>query len=184
MSNAETTLNSVTHVKEHSSWFIALGVIFIVGGVFAIAMPYLASLAVTIAVGASLLFVGILQLIHSWSIRTWGGFALQALIGVIILIGGAAILYDPIVAALSLTLLLGIVFVAKGIAQLVLGLRYRPHANWGWIVAAGVVAIVLGVLIVMQWPWSSIWVLGTLAGISLIFSGWSYIMIALAARKI
>ncbi len=184
MSNSETTLNAVTQVKEHSGWFLALGVAFIIGGIFAIAMPLVASIAVTLAVGWALIFVGVLQLIHSWSIRTWGGFALQVVIGLIILAGGIAILVDPIVATVSLTLLLGAVFAAKGIVQVVLGFRYRPHANWGWVVAAGVLAIVLGIMILLQWPWSSVWVLGTLVGISLIFSGWSYIMIALAARKV
>lgn len=184
MSDSQATLNAVTHVKDHSGWFLALGIFFIVGGAFAIAMPFVASLAVTIAVGVALAAVGALQLVHSWGVRTWGGFALQALIGAIILIGGGAILVNPIAAALSLTFLLAAVFVAKGAVQIILGIRYRPHANWGWIVAAGVVAIALGALIFLQWPWSSIWVLGTLAGVSLIFSGWSYIMIALAARKV
>jgi uncharacterized membrane protein HdeD (DUF308 family) len=75
------------------------------------------------------------------------------------------------------------VFIAKGVVQLILGFRFRPNANWGWIVAAGVVAVILGLMILAQWPFSSVWVLGTLAGISLIFSGWSYIMIAMAARR-
>ncbi len=120
MSNSETTLNAVTQVKEHSGWFIALGVAFLIGGVFAIAMPLVASFAVTLAVGWALIFVGVLQLIHSWSIRTWGGFALQVVIGLIILAGGIGILVDPIVATVSLTLLLGAVFAAKGIVQVVL----------------------------------------------------------------
>ena len=67
--------------------------------------------------------------------------------------------------------------------QLILGFSLRPHAAWGWIVAAGALAIVVGVMILASWPSSAAWVLGTLAGISLIFSGWSYIMIALAARR-
>lgn len=183
MSNTETMLGNIGQVREHSGWFIALGIIFIIGGVFAIAMPLIASFAVTLAVGWALIFVGILQLVQSWSIRTWGGFIWQAIIGLIILAGGIALLFDPIVGALTLTLLLGAVFIAKGIVQLILGFQYRPHANWGWIVAAGVIAVILGVLIVIQWPWSSVWVLGTLAGISLIFSGWSYIMIAMAERQ-
>ena len=51
------------------------------------------------------------------------------------------------------------------------------------VVGAGVIAIVAGVLIFLGWPLSGLFLLGTLAGISLIFSGWSYVMIALAARR-
>jgi uncharacterized membrane protein HdeD (DUF308 family) len=59
----------------------------------------------------------------------------------------------------------------------------RPHEGWGWIIAAGVIALIVGVLIFIHWPSSSLVVLGTLAGISLIMTGWSYLMIALAARR-
>jgi uncharacterized membrane protein HdeD (DUF308 family) len=183
MANTSMTMGTVGEIKQHSVWFIAIGVIFIVGGVFAIAMPLVSSIAVALVVGWSLIFVGVLEVIQSWGVRTWGGFIWQLLIGLIVLVGGIAMIVDPIVAAITLTLLLGAIFIAKGVVQLILGFRFRPNANWGWIVAAGVVAIVLGLMILAQWPWSSVYVLGTLAGISLIFSGWSYIMVALAARN-
>jgi uncharacterized membrane protein HdeD (DUF308 family) len=183
MTNTDMTMGAIGAIREHANWFIALGVVFIVGGVFAIAMPLYSSIAVTLIVGWTLIVVGIVQLIQSWSIRTWGGFIWQLVIGLIILAGGISIIVDPIVAAVTLTLLVGIVFIAKGIVQLVLGFQYRPNANWGWIVAAGVLAVILGLMILAQWPLTGAWVLGTLAGISLIFSGWSYVMIAIAARN-
>lgn len=184
MSNTETMLENIGEVRHHPNWFIALGIVFILGGVFAIALPEIASVAASFAVAWALILVGAWQIVHSWAVRSWGGFMLQAVIGLIIMVGGIAILFDPIGATVSLTLLLGVVFIAKGVMQVILGMRYRPHANWGWMVAAGAVAVVLGILIVVQWPLSGMWVLGTLAGVSLIFSGWSYIMVALAARAI
>ena len=184
MSNTESTLSHIGEVEHHPNWFIALGVVFLIGGAFAIFMPLVATLATTLAVGWALIFVGILQLVHSWGIRTWGGFILQAVIGAIIIIGGFAILFQPISAAVGLTLLLGAVFVAKGVMQVILGFRYRPHSNWGWLVASGIIAVILGLMIVLSWPWSTEWVLGTLAGISLIFSGWTYIMLAIAAKRV
>ena len=183
MTNTDMTMGTVGEIREHANWFIALGVVFIIGGVFAIAMPLYSSIAVTLVVGWTLIIVGIVQLIQSWSIRTWGGFIWQLVIGLIILAGGISMIVDPIVAAVTLTLLVGIIFIAKGIVQLVLGFRFRPNANWGWIVAAGALAVILGLMILAQWPLTGVWVLGTLAGISLIFSGWSYVMIAMAARQ-
>ena len=174
----------MAQVRDHWGWFLALGIVFIVGGVFAIAMPFLASVTVAIVVGWTLIIIGAVQIFQAWSIRTWGGFTWQLVIGVVFVVGGIAALVNPVAATATLTLFIGAVFLAKGIIQLVLAFRYRPHTSWAWIAVAGVLAIVVGLMIVFSWPFSALWALGTLAGISLIFSGWSYVMIALTGRKL
>jgi uncharacterized membrane protein HdeD (DUF308 family) len=175
---------AMAQVRDHWGWFLALGIAFIVGGIFAIAMPFAGSIAVAIVVGWALIFVGAVQVIQAWSIRTWGGFAWQLVIGLIVLVGGIAMLINPIVAAITLALLIGAMFLAKGIMQILFAFRYRPHSGWGWILAAGILAIVVALMIISSWPFSGFWVPGTLVGISLIFSGWSYVMIALAGRRL
>ena len=87
-------------------------------------------------------------------------------------------------AALSLTLVVGAVFLAKGVFQVVMGFRMRPHAGWGWMLTAGILAAIVGLIVIIQWPVSTAYALGYLAGISLIFSGWSYVMISLAAKRV
>jgi uncharacterized membrane protein HdeD (DUF308 family) len=171
-------------IRSNSGWFLALGIIFIIGGIVAIAAPFIATVFVTAFIGASLAIVGIVQVIQAWQMRTWGGFAWQLIMGLVILAGGVAIWWNPFVGALTLTLFVAAMFIVKGVFQVMLGLRVRPHEGWGWIVTAGVIAIVAGVLIFLQWPLSALYLLGTLAGISLIFSGWSYVMIAQAARRV
>ena len=91
---------------------------------------------------------------------------------------------SPISAAIGLTLLIGIVYLAKGIAQIVMAFNLRPLRSWGWVLAAGILAVLVGLIIIFSWPFSGTWVLGTLAGISLIFSGWAYIMMATMARQV
>ncbi len=184
MANTEVMGEPIGEIGRHSGWFIGLGIVFVIGGIFAIAMPLIAGIAVAVVVAWALIFVGALQLVQAWSIRSWGGVAWQLVIGLIILAGGIAMVINPIIAAVTLTLLLGLVFVAKGAAQLALGFRLRPHGAWGWIVAAGLLSVVIGLMILWQWPLSAAWAPGTLAGISLIFSGWSYIMLAMAARRL
>jgi uncharacterized membrane protein HdeD (DUF308 family) len=183
MSNASMMMGAVDDVRKHSGWFLFLGIVFIIGGVAALAMPLIASISVALLVGWSLIFVGAVQIFQAWSIRTWGGFIWQMVMGLVVLVGGIAMIINPIVAAITLTLLLGVIFTAKGIMQIMLGLRFRPHSGWGWIVAAGVLAIVVALMILFSWPFSGLWVPGTLVGISLIFSGWSYVAVALAARR-
>ena len=184
MAESTMALGAAGEIRKHTGWFIALGVVFIIAGILAIAAPLVASITVALVVGWMLIVVGVVQLWQAWSMRSWGGFAWQMVIGAIFVVGGVAMLNNPVVAAVTLTLLLGAIFIAKGVMQLILGFRFRPHTGWGWIVAAGVLAVLVGLMILSSWPFSTVWALGTLAGISLIFSGWSYVMIAMAARRL
>jgi uncharacterized membrane protein HdeD (DUF308 family) len=176
-------LNAIENIQEHWGWFLALGIVFIVGGVFAIAMPFVAGLAVTVIFAVVLAWIGIVQVIQAFSVKSWGGFAWQLIIGLIMLAGGIAIWIDPIVGALTLTIVVAAVFIAKGIFQVILGFQMRPHNGWGWLLTAGILAILVGLIIWLSWPVSTEWALGTLAGISLIFSGWAYVMMAMIGRR-
>jgi len=177
-------MRRIEDVGQHAWWFTALGVAFIVGGAIALFYPFLATVAATLVIGWIFIFVGALTLIQAWQVSTWGGVLWQVIIGLIILLGGISAIVDPISAALGVTLLIGIVYLAKGIAQIVMAFNLRPLRAWGWVLAAGILAVVVGLIIIFSWPLSGTWVLGTLAGISLIFSGWAYIMMASMARQV
>jgi uncharacterized membrane protein HdeD (DUF308 family) len=170
-------------MRSNWGWFLALGIIYIIGGVVAIAAPFIATLLVTVFVGAAIAVVGVLTIIQAWQVRSWGGFALQLIIGIVLLLGGIDIWWNPLTGAVTLTLFVAVMFIVKGVFQLVLAFRMRPHNGWGWMIFAGLIAIAVGVLIFEQWPFSALYLLGTLAGISLIISGWCDVMIALAARR-
>jgi uncharacterized membrane protein HdeD (DUF308 family) len=171
-------------VQEKWGWFMLLGIVFLIGGFFAIAMPLVSSIAVGIFLAAVLVVAGIFQIWQAFSVQSWTGFIWQLLIGIIMLLGGIAIYMSPATGSIALTLVIAAVFIAKGVFQIVLGFRLRPHDGWGWILAAGIVALLVGVMILSQYPFSGLWVPGTLAGISLLFTGWSYIALGLAAKRI
>jgi uncharacterized membrane protein HdeD (DUF308 family) len=176
-------MRRIEGVGEHSAWFMGLGVVYIIAGVLALIFPFVASGIAALVLGWMLVVVGVATLVQAWQTGTWGGVAWQVIIGAIILIGGIGAVIDPISAAIGLTLLIGVMFLAKGISQIIMGLNLRPLRVWTWVFGAGVLAAVVGLLIILQWPQSGIWTLGTLAGISLIFSGWTYVMMATAARR-
>jgi uncharacterized membrane protein HdeD (DUF308 family) len=171
-------------VKANSGWMLALGVLFIVAGVLAFIAPFLAGIVVASIVGVVITLAGIAQIVHAWRMQSWGGFIWQLIIGIVLLVGGLSIYFDPVSGVITLTLLAAIMFIVKGAFQLILGFRLRPHDGWGWIVSSGVIAIIVGMLIYIQWPMSATYAIGTLAGISLAFTGWSYVAIALAARRL
>ncbi|MCX5516053.1 hded protein [Kaistia algarum] len=182
---ATTVYKSISQtVQEKWGWFMLLGIVFLIGGFFAIAMPLVSSIAVGIFLAAVLVVAGIFQIWQAFSVQSWTGFIWQLLIGIIMLIGGIAIYMSPATGSIALTLVIAAVFIAKGVFQIVLGFRLRPHDGWGWILAAGIVALLVGVMILSQYPFSGLWVPGTLAGISLLFTGWSYIALGLAAKRI
>ena len=180
----EASLSHVGHIRSNWGWFLALGIIFIIGGVVAIAEPLISGIFVAAIVGISIAIVGVMQIVQAWQIRSWGGFILQLIIGIVLVLGGLDIWLDPIEGLMTLTLFVALMFIIKGVFQVMLGFRVRPQEGSGWIIGAGVIAVVAGILIFMHWPLSSTYLLGTLAGISLIFTGWSYVMVALAARRV
>ncbi|MCX5578345.1 HdeD family acid-resistance protein [Kaistia terrae] len=173
-----------TTVREKWGWFLILGIVFVIGGVFAIAMPLISSVTVAIFIAIVLVIAGIFQIFQAFSVQGWGGFLWQLVVGIVMLIGGIAIYMMPVTGAVFVTFIIAAVFLAKGIFQIALSFRVRPMDGWGWILAAGIIAFLAGLFILLQYPFSGLWVPGTLAGISLLFTGWSYIALALAARRI
>ncbi|MCB1503038.1 MAG: HdeD family acid-resistance protein [Bauldia sp.] len=185
MSNAAAMrLNAIESIREHWGWFLALGIIFIIAGVFAIVAPMVAGLTVTIVFSIVLVWLGIMAIIQAFGTKSWGGFIWELLIGLVLLVGGVATWINPVLAALSLTIVVGAVFLAKGVIQAVMSFQMRPHSGWGWMLTAGILSVIVGLIILIQWPLSTAYALGYLAGISLIFSGWSYVMISLAAKRV
>jgi uncharacterized membrane protein HdeD (DUF308 family) len=185
MSNSSMmSISASDHMRSNWGWMLALGILFIVGGFFAFVSPFFASVAVAATVAIVFIILGAAQIFQAWGVRSWGGFFWQLLVGIIILVGGIAMYINPIVAAAGLTLVVGAMFIAKGVFQLLLGFRLRPMDGWGWIAISGVLALIVGLMIVFQFPASTLYALGILAGISLAFTGWSYVMIALAGRRL
>lgn len=171
-------------VRDNWGWFLALGIVFVIGGLFAIALPLVSSLAVGVFLAVILAIAGVVQIVHAFRIKAWGGFLLELLLGIAVLLGGIAMYVLPVFAALAITIVVAASFLAKGVFQILLAFRLRPRDGWGWILAAGIVALVVGVAILAQYPFSGLWVPGVLAGVSLIFTGWSYVALGLGARQL
>lgn len=171
-------------VREKWGWFLALGIVFVIGGMFAIALPLISSIFVGIFLAVIMVVAGVVQIIHAFRVQRWGGFLLELLIGVIVLVGGLAMYILPVFAALAITIVVAATFLAQGVFQVLLAFRLRPRDGWGWILFAGIIALVAGVAIMAQYPFSGLWVPGVLAGISLLFTGWSYIALGIGGRRV
>jgi uncharacterized membrane protein HdeD (DUF308 family) len=159
------------------------GVLLVVFGVMAVGSPFLAAVAVNVVVAWLILFAGVVHLALAFRAHGAGSMIWKALVGIAYLCFGAYLLVHPVLAVATLTLVLASLFVVEGILDIVLYVKMRPIHGSSWMLLDGIVSLLLGAMIYMQWPSSSGWAIGTLVGISLIFSGVARVMMSLAVRK-
>jgi len=123
-------------------------------------------------------------LIHAFSIKEWRGFLLELLIGVLYLVAGGWLAFFPFTGIITLTILLAALFLAEGVLEVIMAVRVRPHEGWAWLLLSGLVAVAVGLLIAYELPSSAAWAIGLLAGVNLLSTGVSFIVLALAARRV
>ena len=171
-------------VKRSLRWSIGLSALMIVTGVLAIVLPWAAGVVATVFFGWLFVFSGVAHLVFAWHTRGTGALLWELLVGIVYVLAGVYLLLNPIVGMVSLTLGLAIYLFAEGFLEFILGFRLRPVPGSGWLFFDGVVTVLLGVLILWTWPLNSAWVLGTLLGVSMLFSGTARLMMSLAARRL
>jgi uncharacterized membrane protein HdeD (DUF308 family) len=170
-------------IARHWGWFLTLGILLVLFGMAAIAFPFLSTIAAKIAIGWIFLVAGVVDVFHAFYVKRWAGFFWNLLIGLLYLVAGAWLAFFPLTGILTLTIIIAALFIAEGIMKLIMGFRVRPHEGSGWVIFSGLVAIVAGLLIALNLPASAVWALGLLAGINLLFSGWSFIYLALSGKR-
>ena len=174
----------VTMAKHSMAWSTALSILIVVAGVMAIFLPMVAGVAATILIGWLLTICGVAHLIFGWHTREMGGLTWGILLGIVYLVAGIYLLLHPIAGLAALTLVLGAYLFAEAILEFILAWRLRHLHGSAWLVFDGIVTLILSALIWTTWPSSSPWAIGTLLGISMIFSGSSRLAVLSAARRV
>jgi uncharacterized membrane protein HdeD (DUF308 family) len=171
----------------HAHWklFLAQGIVMMVLGFLAVAVPMLATLAVEIFVGWLFFVAGLFRAVWVWRSRQTPGFAWSLLTAVLAIVLGLLLILRPLAGVLTLTMVLVAFFVIEGIASIVAAIEHRQHLpSWGWVLFSGIIDLLLAYLIWAGWPSSASWAIGLLVGINMLFLGLSLVMTALAARVI
>jgi len=161
--------------------FLILGLVSVFVGFLAIGSTIITTLASVAVFGVLLLIAGATEVIHAVMVRNLKGFALHLLGAALYLLAGLFMLEHPLKAAVVLTLLIAAALLVGGFLRIVFAMAVRFHA-WPWVLFNGVIDLVLGFLILNEWPSSSLWVIGLFIGIDLIFNGWSWVILALTVR--
>lgn len=165
-------------------WMAILAVISLVGGVLALLNPFAATLAATLMAGWAFALLGVLQIIQAFQVQGWGGFIWALLFGILTLVVGGSLIFNPLAGMVSLTLLVAVLFLATGVVKLFYAFSLRPVTGWGWVLLSGVVSVVLGAMILTDMPWSVGNILGILLGIELISNGVLFLFVALGLRNL
>lgn len=176
-------IESYNDVRRNSGWFVGLGIVLIVLGTVAIATAVFTTLISVMVFGWLLLIGGIVQCIHSFWVRPWSGLLLQLFVGALNIIVGLLIVANPGASALALTLLMAAFFIVGGLFRIITAVREHIPSR-GWALFNGIINILLGIMIRMQWPASAFWVIGLFIGIDLVFTGWWFVTFSVMARRL
>ena len=173
---------AITH--QVPRWSILWSIVLVIFGLLAIALPLATSFGVVLIIGWLLILSSVIQLLHAFQSKGIGSIFWKCAVALLYLGAGTYFLFQPLLGVVTVTLVIGIFFLAEAAMDFVAYFQIRKFRGSGWILFDGIGTFLLGFLIWMQWPWSSAWAIGTLVGISMLMTGVTRLMITLTARRL
>jgi uncharacterized membrane protein HdeD (DUF308 family) len=173
---------AITH--QVPRWSILWAILLVIFGLLAIALPLATSFGVVLIIGWLFILSSVIQLLHAFQSKGIGSIFWKCAVALLYLGAGIYFLFQPLLGVVTLTLAIGIFFLAEAAMDFVAYFKIRKFRGSGWILFDGIGTFLLGLLIWMQWPLSSAWAIGTLAGISMLMTGVTRLMITLTARRL
>lgn len=180
--SASVVADKLHAIRANWGWFVVLGIAFIMLGFVALAHVLASTLVTALYVGALILVGGVVQVIHAFRVQGWGRFFYWMLAGLLYVVAGGLIMYNPLLGAGVLTLMIGVALAVEGIFRIIAGVGTRPGKGWGWIVVSGLVTLLLGFIIIARWPVNSVYILGLFLGVDLIVNGVGTLLFGLTLR--
>jgi uncharacterized membrane protein HdeD (DUF308 family) len=171
------------NLRKNWGWLLAFGILAILLGMLGLGMTFGLTLASIELFGILLIVGGAFQLFNAFKCKGWKSTVWHLLIALLYIAAGVIMVIDPVLASVTLTLVIAWILIAVGIMRSIMAFQMRKASGWYWPLISGIVSIALGVMIIVQWPISGLWVIGLFVAIELILHGWSYVFVALAARK-
>lgn len=169
--------------QSTSNRSLGIGILLVVLGAIAIALPGLSTIFAETWIALFLITAGGAKIAYGFQNRSSQGFIWQILLGILYIATGIMLLVTPRTGVLSLTLLLGSFLLTEGVFELIMAFKVRPQKNWLYLLGNGIITLVLGGMIWAQWPLNAPWVIGTLVGVSILFTGISRVMLSLGGRS-
>lgn len=176
MDNLQPNLHQ--SLQPYRNYFLVEGILLAFFGVLSLMLPGVSSLAFTLLLGFLMIIGGIIQAVRSFKTRELPGFWPSLFSGILFIVVGVLIVESPLLGMMSLTALLAAFFMFEGLFRIVMGIQFRKHAQWLWLILSGVLSLVLAIIVIQNWLVSSLWLVGTLLGVYLLFFGISFILLS------
>jgi uncharacterized membrane protein HdeD (DUF308 family) len=177
------TTDVSTDIKKGVNAPLWIGVLLTILGIVAIALPAFSTIVAETWIALILISAGSAKLVYAFQTRNQGGFVWKLLLGILYIATGVMLFVYPLTGVLTLTLLIGTYLLTEGVFELILAFRLRPQQNWTSVLVNGIITLLLGGMIWFQWPFDAPWLIGTLVGVSVLFTGVSRVMLSLNARS-
>lgn len=174
--------SSPAGVRTQPLWLcLLLGIVFIIAGLVVLGDVVFATIVSAMIIGICAIAGGVFEVVHAFWTKGWGGFIWQIILGLLYIAGGVLLVTQPVNGALILTWVIGVVFFASGIVRLVVGGAHWSEGGW-LIVISGVFAMLAGLVILLNWPVSGLWVIGFILGLDLVIHGFGWLIFAFSPR--
>jgi uncharacterized membrane protein HdeD (DUF308 family) len=168
---------------ERAAPSVIISILLIIAGLLAIFAPGVAGITLTAFMGWLLIIGGAAHLAFAWSHRHTRSLVWELLLTALYIFVGVYLLTHPVTGLVVLTLMLSVYLIASAFAEFVLSIELRRLSGVGLLVLNGIITLILGLIVLGHWPWSSEWAIGTLMGISILCSGIARLGMALSARR-
>ena len=182
MGNIQAIEVQIPHeVVQYWGWFLVFGIGLLALGIAAVVRSVLATVATMLFFGWLLVLASGIEIVQAVLVGHWAGFFHHLLAAILFGVVGLMLVTRPVISAEALTIFMALFFLIGGLFQLIASIAVA-QPGWGWQAADGIITVVLGILVLAQWPASGLWVIGLFIGIDLIFYGGAWIALALALR--
>ena len=177
-----TTVQITPELASNWGWFLAFGIVLAILGLVAAIRSFAATVASMLFFGWLLIFAGAIEFIDSFMVGHWSGFFLHLLAAVFFLLTGILFLARPLISAEAATFAMSLFFLAGGLYEVIASL-WTHVQGLGWHVFDGILSMLMGALLLAQWPLTGLWAIGLFVGIDLFLNGLGWIALAMGLRK-
>ena len=174
--------NLLGDLQNKWGWLLALGISFILLGTIGLGMTFALTMTSMLFFGFLMLFGGAFQLVQSLHCKGWKSIVLHILVAIAYIIGGVVVISNPMVASSIITMIIAAILIAVGAMRIIMAIQLKEVKGWWLPLLSGVLSLIFGGMIMTAWPLSGMWLIGLLIAIDLIFHGWGYVALALAAK--